>query len=81
MLNFDAIVLEQGDMQELDDDFTKYELRAAVFELHPEKAPDPYGYTGLFYRKCWDLVHVCHSAAVSRFDLDRRSGSKYAKLR
>ena len=32
------------------------ELKQAVFGLHPEKSPGPDGYTGQFFRVCWQIV-------------------------
>ena len=32
------------------------EVKAAIFDLHPEKAPGPDGFTGLFFRLAWDTI-------------------------
>ncbi|XP_026410646.1 uncharacterized protein LOC113305868 [Papaver somniferum] len=32
------------------------EVRVAVFDLGADSAPGPDGYTGSFYRKCWDII-------------------------
>ena len=38
-----------------------------IFDLHPEKAPRPDGYTGLFFRKCRDLIKNGLVGAVLHF--------------
>lgn len=35
--------------------------------MHPEKAPGPDGYTGLFFRTCWDTVKYDLIAALRHF--------------
>ncbi|XP_010506884.1 PREDICTED: uncharacterized protein LOC104783422 [Camelina sativa] len=35
---------------------TESEVRAALFMMHPDKAPGPDGMTALFYQKAWQIV-------------------------
>jgi hypothetical protein len=49
-LNFSAMGIAQLDLQEMEAPFTESEVKEAVFDLHPSKAPGPDGYTGCFYR-------------------------------
>jgi len=35
---------------------TEEEVRAALFMMHPEKAPDPDGMTALFYQQSWSII-------------------------
>lgn len=32
------------------------EIKADVFQLHPDKSPGPDGYNTAFYQKNWDIV-------------------------
>ncbi|XP_026398831.1 uncharacterized protein LOC113294663 [Papaver somniferum] len=32
------------------------EVKEAVFDLGADSAPDPDGFTGSFYRQCWDII-------------------------
>jgi hypothetical protein len=34
---------------------TKEELRTALFQMHPDKAPGPDGFNPAFYQHFWDL--------------------------
>lgn len=36
--------------------FTDEEIRRAVFDMHPSKAPGLDGFTALFYQKLWPLI-------------------------
>jgi hypothetical protein len=40
----------------LDDPFTEDEIKRAIIELPTEKTPGPDGFTGVFYRSCWDII-------------------------
>lgn len=40
----------------LDTEFTAGEVKKAVMEAKPEKAPGPDSYPGMFYQRYWDLV-------------------------
>jgi hypothetical protein len=40
----------------LDARFLETEIYKAITELTSEKAPDPDGFTGLFYKSCWGIV-------------------------
>lgn len=40
----------------LDTPFTKEEIKKALFDLHPSKAPGPDGYTALFFQNVWDVI-------------------------
>jgi hypothetical protein len=40
----------------LDAPFSEPEIRMAVSGLPIEKVPGPDGFTGLFYKSCWDII-------------------------
>lgn len=35
---------------------SEWEVKPALFTMHPEKAPGPDGFTTLFYQNFWDIV-------------------------
>ncbi|KAM6558351.1 hypothetical protein CsatA_027590 [Cannabis sativa] len=43
------------------------EIREAVFSLHPLKVPGPDGFSGVFYRRYWDLVGPSLCITVKEF--------------
>lgn len=43
------------------------EVEKAMFSLDPNSAPNPDGYTGLFYYTCWDIIKVDIIEAVQSF--------------
>lgn len=38
--------------------FTYEDIRKALFDMHPSKAPGPDGYTALFFQKNWLLLSM-----------------------
>jgi len=46
---------------------TEWEVKLALFAMHPEKAPGPYGMTALFYQKFWDIVKDDLTLMVNNF--------------
>lgn len=65
-LNWDNLQLPTADLSNLDVLFSLDELKAAVFELHTEKAPGPDGFIGAFYRSCWDIISLDLLVAVNQ---------------
>ncbi|VFQ68873.1 unnamed protein product [Cuscuta campestris] len=48
---------------------TEGEVRDAVWNLDPNSAPEPDGFNGEFYRKCWDTIKVDVTKAAQEFFL------------
>lgn len=40
----------------LDEEPTYKEVREALFQMHPTKAPEVYGFHAIFFQKLWDLI-------------------------
>ncbi|XP_051228971.1 uncharacterized protein [Lolium perenne] len=55
-LNWDALGIQLVNLSHLDAPFSLDELKEAVFGLHSEKAPGPDGFTGIFYKRCWEII-------------------------
>ncbi|XP_048613313.1 uncharacterized protein LOC125587176 [Brassica napus] len=49
---------------------TEWEVKLALFAMHPEKAPGPDGMTALFYQKFWDIVKDDLTRMVNQFLFD-----------
>lgn len=48
-------------------DITENEIRQAVFDMNPDKAPDPNGMTPLFLQKYWSIVGTDIVSAIQSF--------------
>jgi hypothetical protein len=47
--------ITQEDNERLEMRITREELKAALFEMHPDKAPGPDGFNPTFYQHFWDI--------------------------
>ena len=57
-----------GDMNDnLTAPVSEWEIKLALFAMHPEKAPGPDGMTALFYQKFWDIVKDDLTLMVNKF--------------
>jgi hypothetical protein len=64
--------LSSCDLSELDRPFSEDEVWQAVRQMPVSKAPGPDGFTGLFFRKCWQVIRHDVMAAIHAFyDLRR----------
>jgi hypothetical protein len=54
-INLGAIGLPSLELSGLEDLFTEEEVCSVVMDLPNDKAPGPDGFTGLFYKKAWDI--------------------------
>ncbi|KAJ1279149.1 hypothetical protein BS78_04G132900 [Paspalum vaginatum] len=55
-LDLSAFHQQQRDLSFLDDAFTLQEVWATIKDMPLDKAPGPDGFTGRFYRCCWDII-------------------------
>uniref|UniRef100_A0A453EVJ7 Reverse transcriptase domain-containing protein n=2 Tax=Aegilops tauschii subsp. strangulata TaxID=200361 RepID=A0A453EVJ7_AEGTS len=55
-VNWGLIPTPNCDLQGLDEAFTEDEVKAAVLELSGDKAPGPDGFTGTFFKACWNTI-------------------------
>jgi hypothetical protein len=55
-LNWERLQISTHNLDMLAGDFTESELRSAINQTPTNKAPGPNGFTGLFFKECWDIV-------------------------
>ncbi|KAK1668873.1 hypothetical protein QYE76_057032 [Lolium multiflorum] len=58
---------EAPDLASLDDPFTEEEVKHDVNLLPGDKAPGPDGFTGAFYKLCWDIIRHDVMRAINLF--------------
>ncbi|XP_048624014.1 uncharacterized protein LOC106417447 [Brassica napus] len=49
---------------------SEWEVKLALFAMHPDKAPGPDGMTAIFYQQFWDIVKEDLTLMVNKFLLD-----------
>ena len=57
-------VVMNGMNQTLTQSYTKEEVRVALFQMHPLKAPGPNGMSPFFFRKYWHIVELNITSAI-----------------
>ena len=65
-INLDHLEFPPVDLSTLDNIITEEEVKAVILEMHPEKAPGPDGFTGLFYRLAWEIIKPEIMAAMQQ---------------
>ena len=55
-INWDNIPVPTGDLTELGAAFTEEEVKKAIFDLPSDKAPGSDGYSGAFFKECWEII-------------------------
>ena len=66
-INWSIIPQPLCDFSHLGDDFTEGEIKGAVFGSASDKAPGPDGFTGAFFKSCWDIIKADLVAVVNQF--------------
>ncbi|WVZ70799.1 hypothetical protein U9M48_019436 [Paspalum notatum var. saurae] len=46
--------------------FTQGEIKETILSMPPDKAPGPDGFTGTFFRSCWDIIKEDLAAAFNQ---------------
>lgn len=64
-INLEEVNIPSHDLTELDAPFSEEEVWKTISSLPSDKAPDPDGFTGKFYKTCWQIIKVDIMAAVS----------------
>jgi len=59
------------DLSSLEDPFTQEEIKDTINSMTGDKAPGPDGFTGAFFKTCWEIIKVDVTAAVNTlFDMN-----------
>jgi hypothetical protein len=55
-INWEALQLPTHDLSELEVPFSEEEIKHAVHQMPSDKASGPDGYSGIFFKSCWDII-------------------------
>ena len=64
-INLEEVNIPSHDLAELDAPFSEEEIWKTISSLPSDKAPGPDGFTGKFYKTCWQIIKVDILTAVS----------------
>jgi hypothetical protein len=65
--NWATIPTPTCDLSNLDAPFTEEEVKAAVDRTACDKAPGPDGFTGDFFKGCWNIIKADIMAVIGKF--------------
>uniref|UniRef100_A0A452ZJR7 Reverse transcriptase domain-containing protein n=1 Tax=Aegilops tauschii subsp. strangulata TaxID=200361 RepID=A0A452ZJR7_AEGTS len=66
--NWEEINVESHDLHELATPFSEEEVLEAINDMPSDKAPGPDGFTGLFFKKFWNIIKHDLMRVIHRFD-------------
>jgi len=72
-LNWERLQISPHNLDMLADNFTETEIKCAINQMSSDKAPGPDGFTGLFFKECWDIIKVDVMNAANAFHQLRTS--------
>ena len=77
-------ILSEHNLEGLDADFSQEEIEGVIRNLPNNHAPGPYGFNGLFIKKCWstikeDFIRLFKDFCSQNIDL-RRINSSFIAL-
>jgi hypothetical protein len=56
--NWDELHFDDPDLHCLGAPFSEEEVKCAINQMPNDKAPGPDGFTGAFFKKCWEIIKV-----------------------
>ena len=56
MFDLDCLISPVDNLEELVSPFTSEEMDKVVQKMPIDKAPGPYGFNGMFLKKCWSII-------------------------
>ncbi|KAE8776883.1 hypothetical protein D1007_50376 [Hordeum vulgare] len=65
-LNWEALDLDHVDLSDLEEEFSLEEIKEAINDMPTEKAPGPDGFSGGFFRACWEVIKLDVQVALQQ---------------
>jgi hypothetical protein len=76
-LNWEELGLRSFELSDIESPFSVDEIKLALDDMPADKVPGPDGFSGGFYRSCWDIIKSdVHAAFHQLFHLDARGPRK-----
>jgi len=64
-INWQALGYNQHDLSDLEVPFSQDEIKNIVYSMPSDKAPGPDGFTGAFFKACWETIKEDVMAAMN----------------
>jgi hypothetical protein len=66
--NWNGLWFQDPDLNELGAPITEQWVEGYIDQMHGDKAPGPDGFTGLFFKKCWEIIKIDVMKVVHKFE-------------
>lgn len=64
--NWSSLGYQQHDLSALEIPFTQEEIKSTIDSMPGDKAPGPDGFTGAFFKHCWDIIQQDLTSALNQ---------------
>jgi hypothetical protein len=65
--NWEELNLSRLDFDCLAEPFSEAEVKGAIFQMPSDKAPGPDGFTGAFFKRCWETIKGDLMGVINQF--------------
>jgi mannosylglycoprotein endo-beta-mannosidase len=65
--NWEELNLSRLDLGCLAEPFSEAEVKGAIYQMPSDKAPGPDGFTGAFFKKCWQIIKEDLMGVINQF--------------
>lgn len=80
MFNWDELELDHADLHDMEDEFSLDEIKRAIDDMPSDKAPGPDGFSGGFFKTCWNIIKLdLHAALNQLHKMDSRGLARINK--
>ena len=64
-VNWQSLGYNQHDLSDLEVPFSQEEIKNTIYSMPSDKAPGPDGFTGAFFKACWETIKDDIMAAMN----------------
>lgn len=64
--NWSSLGYQARELSSLEEPFSQQEIKGTIDSMPPDKAPSPDGFTGIFFKDCWEIIKDDLTAAFNQ---------------
>ena len=78
--NWSSLGYQAHDLSSLEEPFSQQEIKDTIDSMPMDKAPGPDGFTGIFFKECWEIIKDDLTAAFNQLHNLNAQGFDFIKL-